>query len=83
MENGEIILSVFIDFKKGFDTVDFEISIDRLRSFGVKGSILKWFESYLIGRSIFVCFDDVISNNFFINCCVPQGSVLGPFLYLV
>jgi len=83
MENGEMTLSVFIDFKKAFDTVDFKILIDRLRSLGVTGSILKWFESYLIGRSIRVCFDDVISNKFFISCGVPQGSVLGPLLYLV
>ena len=83
MENGEMTLSVFIDFKKAFDTVDFKILIDRIRSLGVTGSILKWFESYLIGRSIRVCFDDVISNKFFISCGVLQGSVLGPLLYLV
>ena len=66
-----------------FETVQFEILIDRLTSLGVKRSTLKWFESYLIGRLIRVCFDDVISTNFFISCGVPQGSVLGPLLYLV
>jgi len=66
-----------------FETIQFKILIDRLTSLGVKGSTLKWFESHLIGRSIRVCFDDVISTKFFINCGVPQGSVLSPLLYLV
>ena len=64
--------------------VSFEILIDRLRSLPVKGSIWKCFETYLIRRLIRVCFDDVITNKFFfIDFGVPQGSVLGPLLYLV
>ena len=71
VENGEMILSVFVDFKKVFETVDFDILIDRLRLLGFTGTILKCFEPYLIGSSICVCFDDVKSNKFLINCGVP------------
>ena len=83
LEKGEIPITVFFDFKKAFDTVDFKILLQRLECLGIKGVCLKWFESYLRGRSIKVMIDDGFSSSYEVSCGVPQGSVLGPLLYLV
>ena len=82
-ERGEIPLTVFIDFRKAFDTVDFNILLKRLQSLGVHGNYLKWFNSFLSGRSIQVVLNDVFSSPFQVRRGVPQGSVLGPLLYLL
>ena len=76
-------LTVFIDFKKGFDTVDFNLLLSRLACLGVREKCLDWFRSYLHGRSIKVMIDDVVGKPFNVNCGVPQGSVLGPLLFLI
>ena len=83
LEKGEYCISIFIDFKKAFDTVDFSILLDRLRDLGVKGRCLDWFSSYLNGRSVRVNLGEKFSKFFPVSCGVPQGSVLGPLLYLV
>ena len=83
LERGEIPLTVFFDFKKVFDTVDFSILLRRLECIAVKGSCLKRFENYLNGRFINVMIDDVTSAPYPVACGVPQGSVLGPLLHLV
>ena len=76
-------MSIFIDIKKAFDTVDYQILLHRMRSLGINGVCLRWFESYLYGMSLKVVLNDVVSSSFPAKCGVPQGSVLGPLLYLV
>ena len=76
-------MSVFIDICKAFDTVDFQTLISRMGSLGVRGKYLKWLESYLTGSSPKVVLSDVNSAAFPVMCGVPQGSVLGPLLYLI
>lgn len=76
-------MSIFIDIRKAFDTVDFKILLDRLKCMGIRGTSLQWFESYLLGRSLRVVLNDVTSSSYRLKCGVPQGSVLGPLLYLV
>ncbi|XP_065582838.1 uncharacterized protein LOC136041956 [Artemia franciscana] len=63
-ERGEIPLTVFIDFRKAFDTVDFNILLKRLQSLGVCCNYLKWFNSFLSGRSIQVLLNNVFSSPF-------------------
>ena len=73
--------SIFIDLRKAFDTVNHEILLNKLEHYGVRGSMLKWFHSYLIDRKQFVSFNGESSKLFNNNCGVPQGSVLGPLLF--
>ena len=81
IDRGETPLSIFIDIRKAFDTVDFQTLLSRLESLGVGGKCLKWFESYLTGRSLKVVLSDVSSAAFRVMCGIPLGSVLGPLLY--
>ena len=52
-------------------------------AYGIRGNILKWFESYLADRSQYVTYDGIKSNTSFLNCGVPQGSILGPLLFII
>ena len=83
MENGEFAVGVFIDFQKAFDTVDYNILLDKLSHYGIRGSSLEWFQSYLSDREQFVEFDNIPSRVLKVRCGVPQGSNLGPLLFLI
>ena len=83
IENGEYVIGVFLDFSKAFDTVDHKILLDKLYHYGVRGCAHKWFISYLTDRQQFVTYNGVTSRNQLIKCGVPQGSILGPLLFLI
>ena len=81
--NPEYTLSVFIDLKKAFDTVDHKILIQKMDHYGFHGMSKTWFENYLTDRVQFVSINGKNSLPQKINCGVPQGSVLGPLLFLI
>lgn len=83
IEARQQILAVFLDFSKAFDTVDHEILLRKLEHVGIRGQIYAWFASYLENRKQFVCIGDERSPNTDINVGVPQGSTLGPLLFLL
>ena len=83
VENGEYVIGVFLDFSKAFDTVNHEILLDKLYHYGVRGCAQKWFNSYLTDRQQLVTFNGMKSRNQIIKCGVPQGSILGPLLFLI
>ena len=83
IDNGDCVIGVFLDFKKAFDTVNHNILLRKLYKYGVRGVAYSWMEDYLINRQQYVCFNYIDSSRQNINCGVPQGSILGPLLFLL
>ena len=81
MDKGEVTL-LLLDLSAAFDTLDHGILLERLESrFGIKGTALKWIESYLTDRHQSVLINGVRSDRKSLKYGVPQGSVLGPLLF--
>ena len=83
LDTGKYIVGVFLDLKKAFDTVDHCILLNKLEKYGIRGNILNWFKSYLSFREQFVEYNDCHSDKKQITHGVPQGSILGPLLFIL
>ena len=83
LDNHESACGVFIDLQKAFDTVNHDILVDKLMHYGIRGVANSWFKSYLTERTQYVSIDGYKSNKSPMQHGVPQGSVLGPLLFLV
>lgn len=83
IDNGLYTCGIFIDFSKAFDTINHDILLSKLNHYGVRGNSLNWFKSYLNNRLQFVDLNGIHSNKTNILCGVPQGSILGPLLFII
>ena len=81
--NNEIAIGVFCDLAKCFDTISHSILIKKLSKIGIKGIELEWFKNYLKDRKQFVTVNNIDSDKLELNRGVPQGSILGPILFLI
>ena len=75
--------ALFLDIAKAFDKVDHNILLSKLRHIGIRGTLLDWFESFIRNRYQVVRINKATSSQALVNCGVPQGSVLGPLLFLI
>ena len=83
MDKGLINGVLFLDLKKAFDTVNHKILLTKLEMYGIRGCSLEWFRSYFMNTKQVCAINGKLSDEKQINCGVPQGSNLGPFLFLL
>ena len=83
MDKGFHTGMILVDLQKAFSTLDHTVLLQKMECIGFKESVIKWFQSYLSNRKLFVTLENVISDTGLINCGVPQGSILGPLLFLM
>ena len=83
LDDREVSIGIFIDLSKAFDTLNHSILLKKLEHYGIRGVSLNWFIDYLSHRKQYVRYNETSSSSLIISCGVPQGSILGPLLFIL
>ena len=83
LDTGKTVCGIFIDFRKAFDVIPHKTLLKKLYAYGIRGEIYNWFKSYLSDRSQFVQYQNSKSGTKLITHGVPQGSIIGPLLFIL
>ena len=83
IDDGNYSIGIFLDLSKAFDTINHNILLDKLCRYGIRGVTLNWFKHYLNDRKQFVSYNNTTSVSMKVTCGVPQGSILGPLLFIL
>ena len=83
IDQKKVPFAVFLDLSKAFDTLNHDILLTKLKYYGIKDTPLDWFKSYLTQRLQYVEFDGTASSTKVIETGLPQGSILGPLLFII
>ena len=83
IEKGKLVGAVFMDLSRAFGTISHSMLMTKLKAYGISGEEIQWFNDYLFNRKQCTQFGDDVSSNFSVLTGVPQGSLLGPLLFIL
>ena len=83
LDTGKIVVDVYLDIRKAFDSISTSILLDKLYKIGIRGNLYCLLQGYLSSRTQYVVYNECNSSTQSIEYGVPQGSILGPLLFIL